>query len=160
MDSITGYLKDRGWWFSAFFVAILASVIAGFLKDRIERLFSHFSSRFADWRTKRTAERETLIELLSGNPQLLTLAYIRTVVGLALYLLAVTMFMVLPILYEMRPISSDVFGIDRKFMLSKVLIPLLGGVAIIQGFRAAARLSLVGKAWVRFRSKNQLPKMP
>lgn len=160
MESIFGYLKDPGWWFSAFFIAIIASVIAGFLKDRIERHLPQLSTTFSAWRARRAEERNSLIELLSNDLALLNIAYIRAVVGLLLYLIALVLFLTAPLLDELQPHSDAVLGVDRRFLFSKVLIPFMGGLAIAQGFRAASRISLVGKAWAAFRKMNGLPKMP
>jgi hypothetical protein len=160
MDAITSHLRDPGWWFSAFFVAIIASVIAGFLKDRIERLLPNLSSRFSVWRAARATARAALIELLSDNHSLLTIAYFRAVVGLVLYVMTLLLFFMTPIFDELLSNSGTVLGIDRKFILSNILFPFVGVLAIVQGFRAAARLSLVGKAWREFSRKNNVPRMP
>lgn len=160
MDAISNYLKDPGWWFSAFFIAILASVIAGFLKDRIERLLPNWSARFSSWRAQKASERAALIVLISENQFLLTIAYIRAVIGLVLYVLTLLLFLMVPLLDELRPYRDAVLGIDRKFIFSNILIPFLGGLAVVQGFRAAVRISLVGKAWTAYRVKNNVPRWP
>ncbi|WP_324779817.1 hypothetical protein [Thiobacillus sedimenti] len=160
MDSIANYLKDPGWWFSAFFVAIIASVIAGFLKDRIERHLPNLSTRFSAWRSVRAMERAALIKALSDNPSLLTTAYIRAVMGVVLYVLTLLLFLMASLFDELRPHTSAVLGADEKFIVSNILIPFVGGLAVIQGYRASARISVVDKAWGEFKMKHDIPSMP
>jgi MFS family permease len=50
MQHILDNLKDPSWWFSAFFIAILASVLAAYLKDWLSALFSGMSRRYRRWR--------------------------------------------------------------------------------------------------------------
>ena len=45
MDKILEHIQDPSWWFSAFFVAILASILAAFVKDWVAVFISHFSKR-------------------------------------------------------------------------------------------------------------------
>lgn len=124
MDSIITYLKDPGWWFSAFFIAIIASVIAGFLKDRLERALPALSTKFSEWRTKRVEERNALIEAISNDSALVTIVYIRAIVGILLYLTALMFFLTAPLIDELRPHADTLIGVDRKFIFQKYLFPL------------------------------------
>ena len=53
MQRIVEYLKDPGWWFSAFFVAILASLLAAFLRDWLGGALSRLSTRYRRYRLRR-----------------------------------------------------------------------------------------------------------
>ncbi|MEL6333386.1 MAG: hypothetical protein AAFQ76_12430, partial [Cyanobacteria bacterium J06626_26] len=77
MDKILELLKDPSWWFSALFIAIMASVIAAFLKDWISSIISIFSSSYRDWSNKKAIEQNKYIQALAGNSTLLIISYFR-----------------------------------------------------------------------------------
>ncbi|MEL6128821.1 MAG: hypothetical protein AAFP00_03440 [Bacteroidota bacterium] len=85
MDKILELLKDPSWWFSALFIAIMASVIAAFLKDWISSIISIFSSSYRDWSNKKAIEQNKYIQELAGNSTLLIISYFRVMVGIILF---------------------------------------------------------------------------
>jgi hypothetical protein len=94
MELITKNLSDPSWWFSAFFVAIIASIVAGFLKDRIERFISNISNSFRRrWATTLELRTKT-IEALVENPTYLSFALHRATLGIVLWVMATLLFFV------------------------------------------------------------------
>ena len=159
MDPILSNLRDPSWWFTAIFVTIIAGVASGFLKEKIENLISCLSSRYKSCASARAEARENVVRVLAENPQFLTLAYVNVAVGLLIHVLAVIMYLVTAWFLGASP--HDAIAEDaRRFMLWKILAPLLGAAATYVGFRATARLSLVMRALRLFREKNGLPNVP
>jgi hypothetical protein len=78
-DAIAANIKDPSWWFSTFSIAIVASVLAGFLKDKIERYLSGISENIKNWRAKSIAARKAIIDSLIEHPVFLNLAFYRAV---------------------------------------------------------------------------------
>lgn len=159
MDAILSNLRDPSWWFTAIFVTIIAGVASGFLKEKIESLTSSLSSRYKSWASARAEARENVVRVLAENPQFLTLAYINVVVGLLIHVMAVIMYLVTTLFFDAAP-HDAVAGDARRFMIWKILMPLLGAAATYVGFRATARLSLVVRALKLYREKNGFPKVP
>ena len=159
MDLIIKYIKDPSWWFTAFFIAIIASLIAGFLKDRIEKVISHLSKNYRIKKEKQNKDLEVLIESLVEDTTLFAIAYLRAVTGLIVFSLFALLFLTTPLLSELT-FSGSILSVDKKLLFSKFLIPFIGGMSIGTGFRATRRLNLIRKAMRRLRDKNNLPQFP
>lgn len=159
MNAILSNLRDPSWWFTAIFVTILAGVASGFLKEKIEKLISSLSSCYKSWASARAEAREHVVRVLAENPQFLTLAYINVVAGLLIHVLAVIMYLVTTLFFDAAP-HGAVAGDAGRFMIWKILMPLLGAAATYVGFRATARLSLVIRALKLYREYNGFPKVP
>jgi hypothetical protein len=160
MEPIFNYLKDPGWWFSTVLVAIIASVIAGFLKDRISTFLSHFSQKLRDRSTKRKIEQEELINILVSNNTYLVLAFLRVIFSVIMFIGTMTMFLLMPIYAEIKPSSlNSEISSAIKFFFSISVFPLLGGLSMGFGFRATSGLNIVAKAIKRYRIENKLPKL-
>lgn len=73
MEAIYKYLKDPGWWFSAFLVAILASIIAGFTKDYLEKHFGIFLTWSRSRRVELREKRATFVAAWSASESRVTI---------------------------------------------------------------------------------------
>jgi hypothetical protein len=71
MNGIRKPLGDPVWWFSSFLVGILASLLAGYIRDWTGNLASRFSGRAKAWVNSGRAARKERIEKLVENPALL-----------------------------------------------------------------------------------------
>ncbi len=100
MSSIAENLKDPSWWFSAFFIAIIASVIAGFAKDRIGLFAATLSSSMRLRQEKRLIAKQAQIEQLVGNETLLILKSIQAGIASIASLLVFIMFLLSPMWAE------------------------------------------------------------
>jgi len=156
MNAILSNLRDPSWWFTALFVTIIAGVASGFLKEKIEKLFSSLSSRYESWASARAEVRENVVRVLAENPQFLALAYISVVAGLLIHVLAVIMYLFTTLFFDAAS-HEAVSGDAGRFMIWEILMPLLGVAATYVGFRATARLSLVIRALKLYREKKWLP---
>jgi len=159
MNNILTNLHDPSWWFTAIFITIIAGVASGFLKEKIEKLISSLSSRYKSWASATAEARENVVRVLADNPQFLALAYIGVVAGLLIHVLAVIMYLVATLFLDAAP-HAAVSGDAHRFIIWKVLMPILGAAAAYVGFRATARLALVVRALKLYREKNGFPKMP
>jgi hypothetical protein len=159
MEPIISNLRDPSWWFTAIFVTIIAGVASGFLKEKIENLISFLSSRYKSSASARAEARGNVVRMLAENPQFLTLAYVNVAVGLLMHVLAVIMYLVTAWFLEAPP-HDALSGDAGRFILWKILMPLLGAAATYVGFRATARLYLVIRALKLYREKNGFPSEP
>jgi hypothetical protein len=161
MDAILRNLSDPAWWFSAFLVAIIASVIAGFLKDRVERLISSVSNRFRQWRANELEARTKVVEALVENPTYLSFALHRATLRLVLWVLATLLFVSTPILLYLSPPSDNkLMWLGLKDLVRNVFMPLMGAASATVGYRSSVSISLVFEAMRRFRAKHGFPKLP
>lgn len=81
MENILKFLHDPAWWFSAFFIAIVASIIAAFAKDFINRSIAKVSNRYRVRKTRKDEERRERIQLTASDPALVIMAHTDTVMG-------------------------------------------------------------------------------
>ena len=94
MDNIYKYFRDPGWWFSAFVVAILASIIAGFAKDYVEKRFGFFLARSRTRRSELQNKRARLIAAWSASEALVILAFLQMLYSFAVFAGAATLVVV------------------------------------------------------------------
>lgn len=161
MEEIAKQLRDPSWWFTAFFIAIFASVIAGFLKDRIEKWIGGLSSNLRVWRDKRQVNREAVIEALLANETYFHIALFRVLVALILFAISIILYSTGPVLISMAPESEQMSDhVEKGFVAWKIMMPVLGLFTSYIGFRATTRLSIVFEAIRRYRNKHALPKLP
>jgi hypothetical protein len=159
MNNILTNLHDPSWWFTAIFITIIAGVVSGFLKEKIEKLISSLSSRYKSWASATAEARENVVRVLADNPQFLALAYIGVVAGLLIHVLAVISYLVATLFLDAAPLGA-VSGDVHRSIIWKILMPLLGAAATYVGFRATARLALVVRALKLYREKNGFPNVP
>jgi hypothetical protein len=72
MDEIVKALKSPVWWFSACFVAILASLVAGYLKDWCSLGAASLSSRMRQRRRRQLRKDARLLRKLGKDRALLS----------------------------------------------------------------------------------------
>jgi hypothetical protein len=125
MESIFNYLKDPGWWFSTVLVAIVASVIAGFLKDRISILLSHFSQKFQEFSAKRKIEQEELINILVNNQAYLSLALLKVIFMAVIFMGTTIKFLLMPIYAEIKPQSKPRSQLYNEINFIYFCLPIL-----------------------------------
>lgn len=161
MDKIFSNLHDPSWWFSAFFVAILASVIAGFLKENVSQWLGGLSDGLRKWRERRNEKRDEVIDALISNEVYRQFVIFR-------FLLSVLGFVLLVILYFSGPLfittnsemqePSIMFPLG--FFVLNIFQPLVGLLTIFAGFKVSSRTALISDAFKLFREKHDLPKVP
>lgn len=161
MEDIINNLKSPSWWFTAFFVAILASVIAGFLKDKIASLIGGISSSLRAWEEKREKKQEEVVDALVNNTSYLNIALFRAIVALILFAISVIIYSTAPVMLSMVPADKDqIISIDRGFFIWKVFYPFLGAFTAYIGYRTTSRLNIVFEAIKKYREEHDLPRIP
>lgn len=161
MENIVDNLKDPSWWFTAFFIAIIASVVAGFLKDRIANAFGGLSENMRARKARNRERQELVIGALLNNEAYLNIALFRGIVSLILFAISVVLYSGAPVLLSMVPqeeSTSEIF--DKGLMVWGVFMPILGVFSMIIGFKSASRMSLLFKTIKRYRETHNLPKIP
>lgn len=165
MQSIISSLKDPAWWFTAFVVGIIVSVVAGFLKDWVSGVFSKYSERFRESRKVKAAHREELFEALATNDVYLILSMIR-LMGLVIFSFVIMLFYFsLPAITELREIlCAAVPAVDKCVRVSyslieKSIIMFTGAFAMIASYKASSRFGLVMEGVKRYRKRHGLPRV-
>ena len=79
MDRILEHLRDPSWWFTAVIIGVIASILAGFTKDYLERKFGILLLRSKKKREAARLARTKAIEAWSQNEGLVTLILLRTI---------------------------------------------------------------------------------
>ena len=160
MDAIINNLKDPSWWFSAFFFAIIASVLAGFLKDRIEKWLSTIFFNLKSWRARRVEARTKLIEAILADQMYFQILLFRTVMALILFTLISIMYFSVPVLLSIMPEqTSNLLKFDRKFLILEIFTPVFGLLNVLVSYRAAGLMSIASQVTREYRKRNNLPKL-
>src|SRR5437588_6631566 len=92
MDDILHHLKDPSWWFTAFFVAILASVIAAYLREYIGKGLAFFSGHFRIRRDRRLAKLDHIARSIAASEPLLIIEFLRSIALLILWIFVFALF--------------------------------------------------------------------
>ena len=71
MDAIARLFKDPTWWFTAVFIAILASLFASYLRDGISFLTAKTSSSLQARRIARLTREQKRIDFLVSHPNII-----------------------------------------------------------------------------------------
>lgn len=154
MEAILNYLKDPGWWFSTFIIAIIASVIAGFLKDYIEKWLSTIFSGLKSWRARREEARKKLIEAVLADQMYFQIVLFRTVIAYIFFVIGSIMFFSVPVL--LTAVSEHTTP-DRKFFILEVFTPILGLFSVCLSYRATLRMFFALQVIYEYRKRNNLP---
>jgi len=158
MENIYKYLRDPGWWFSAFVIAVVASVIAGFAKDYLERRFGVFLNWSRSRREERRQERARLIAAWSANETLLAVVLLQTLFAMVI---CVSMGIVCILLVAYLGVGFGFTGIGL------VVGPPWSGVFVLGGsliaflyvsFRTVVLVSRASNIVKTFRRKRELPR--
>jgi hypothetical protein len=157
MKGILANLRDPAWWFSAFFVAIVASLLAGFVKDRIAKALEKYWSWYRGRRRARSAQRLLVIDELAAHPEYLALEVGRTTNLTLLWIGTVVLFLAGPSFLATVP-TSERTVLEAGFVRWGVVV--LGIVSVMMGFRLASRVALVADAYKRFREKAGFTRIP
>lgn len=155
MDKILELLKDPSWWFSALFIAIMASVIAAFLKDWISSIISIFSSSYRDWSNKKAIEQNKYIQELAGNSTLLIISYFRVMVGIILFTSCFLAYLLFPI--------RGRFGFGKTGLLSwesEFFAIIFSTLSIGSAFLSIRRLKVSDKARKLYKKKENANFIP
>ncbi len=159
MESIAGYIKDPGWWFSAVFVAIIASTFAGFLKDRIEKILSTVFTGLKAWGAKREERRKLIIESLLNDKMYFVISLFRAAIGITIFTLFTLIYMSTPLLLSAAPAASTIFSAeDIRHITWNIITPTLGLLNVALSYKTATRMSIVFEAAKEYRIRNNLPK--
>jgi MFS family permease len=163
MQQIAANLRDPSWWFSAFFIAIIASVIAGFAKDRISSWISAVSSKYRNARQAREAQRLAAIKALAENEGFLIVSMIRASTGTLIAVSSSILFFLAPLFIEfiqrMCEEDNSVAGICRigGRLLAGILVGAFGAVTAFAAYRAASLTKTTFEGYRAYRKKRGLP---
>jgi hypothetical protein len=151
MSIIEKYISDPGWWFSAFFIAIIASLIAGFLKDILTAWLSKTSTWFVNVRVKSIEKRKRRVSILVNNSSLLIIEAVRVTALTLGYALMLIIFMIIPIWNEVMYASPSMrawmgVGQEEGILLTKIAIIIIGSIEVIAGFHMSQRDSIFVEA--------------
>ena len=164
MRQILEYLSDPSWWFTAFFIAIISSVIAGFAKDYLETLGSKLSTTAKLKQARRSENRERFISALENSESYLLLSMLRNIAMLILMSLSMILFFVSPMVSETISVICHV--VERScsradFFIGKlasfVSVYLFGTASVLIGYKTAVYTSVVSEGFHRFQRKHGFP---
>ncbi len=159
MNSIVENLKDPSWWFSAFFIAIIASVIAGFAKDRIGLLAATLSSSMKLRQEKKLIAKQTQIEQLIENETLLIIKYIQAGVATIFSVLIFIMFLLSPMWADVMNNWCNTASFDPSCKLNPKTFAILasfafGLLSVYSTYRMSSVLAISSEAVRAYRRKH------
>ena len=151
MAKIIEYLRDPAWWFTAVFIAILASIAGGFLKDTILRGMSVLSESFKMRKEKRDVEFAHEVDRIVSNPTLLLLHTART------QFQAIAAFTLMAIYTVLGALYTSVVHNEATHTFTKILLgsaTLIFGVgALYTWWKVAPRIRLTKATYLAYRMK-------
>lgn len=162
MDKIIENIKDPAWWFSAFFIAIIASIVAGFAKDRIERFAGKFLSLNKQRQTARAEQHAKVVNALAEHEGFMILSMIRSIGQMLLTVSMFILFLLSPMLVELNNSWCNALPIDptcsenNKYM-SFLASASFGILSILCGYVSSARLRLTTLGYNEYRKRRGLP---
>jgi hypothetical protein len=169
MKQILEFIKDPSWWFTAFFIAIISSIIAGFAKDYIGSLGSNLSATARERQRRRSENLETFISALENSESYLLLSMTRSIILLVLMALTIILFFVSPMLSESVMAWCDVAPFDPScstatpFYLAKltsiVSVVSFGVLSVLVGYSSTVYFRAVSMGFNRYRRKHGLPSL-
>jgi hypothetical protein len=161
VEGILTNIRDPGWWFSVFFVGIIVSLVAAFIKDPIGNWLAHTSGWYRNRRQRASARRRARVNELAADPILLGLDTTRSGVLLSLFMFCFLAFLLIPMWSE-SVYSSHIFAswgptLDREHgaLFTRGLIAILGGLALCLGFIAGSAVSLTQDAYRLYRQRSR-----
>lgn len=163
MSGIVENLKDPSWWFSAFFIAIVASVIAGFAKDRLGLLAARFSSSMKLRLEKRLIVKKARIEWLVENETLLILTAIMAGFFTVISFLIIIMFLLSPMWVDAFHNLCDMATFDPSCKLNPQIFMIFayaffGVTSIYSSFKSSSALIISTDAICEYRRKLRAAK--
>jgi hypothetical protein len=151
MESIIRLFKDPGWWFTAVFIGILASLLAAYLRDGISSLAALTSTTFRVRRDRRLAAEQTRIHLLAKHPDLLLAELIRCTIRILCFIGMLIIFICFPVAADTmgkldQQSSSNPLGIDfvRRIVFFCWLV--IGVLVCFMAFHATRRVKIAAEA--------------
>lgn len=164
MTQIIEYIKDPAWWFSAFFIAIIASVAAGFAKDYIQASVGNLSAKAKQRVARRFEDRERALVALEESEGFLVLSMLRAVALLILMMSTIILFVVSPMWSEVfatwrQAVPTDA-SCSRDYLgrlVSLFASIVFGSTAVFASFRAISVTRITMQGFHRFKRKRGLP---
>jgi hypothetical protein len=163
MKQIFEYIRDPSWWFTAFFIAIISSVIAGFAKDYLEVLLSNLSTTAKLKQVRRSENRERFLSALENSESYLLLSMISSSGMLILMTLLIILFFVSPLISETISVVCHVTQSCSRVdfftgkLASFVSVYLFGISSVFISYKTAVYIKAVYEGFERFRRKHGLP---
>ena len=162
MVNIIAFLKDPSWWFTAFFFAIITSVIAGFTKDRIESVISKLSRALSEKQKIKEEEHKIAIETLSENEGFLIISMVRGM-GMTIMTLIISMMSLVSPMFsviaqkacELAP-NDPTCGIPDFYFVMAFLF-FFGLLGVVTGYKASKLMDVNMRAYKIYRDKREFP---
>jgi hypothetical protein len=156
VQSIWTNIHDPGWWFTAFFVAIIASLIAGYLKEPLANWFAQTFGWYRNRRQRAADRRTALVNALAADPIFLSIHTTTTAIRVVLFLFASLLFFLVPIWSEAM-FSSPIFAarrivrVEQVSFVTGVFVGIAGSMALLIGYRATRTLGINVDAYRLYR---------
>jgi hypothetical protein len=166
MNKILAHLQDPSWWFSAFFIAIIASLVAAFVKDWTSNIIAGFSSAYRKRYAERVAKEEKIVKLLANSFDLLILGYVNCFMGMSLFLFCFMIYLLVPVagitllreptLNQKLSIISLNINTESGLIFIDVITIIFGTLSVVIGYLSASKFSLIAKAYKEYRKQRNL----
>jgi hypothetical protein len=148
MNRIGTYLSDPVWWFTAVFVAVLASLAAAFLKDALLSVLARVSAKYKTRKQNRDARIEKEVNECVSDSTFLTLTFCKVIFQTCAIACLITIYCFATFLYISLPKDKDV-----KIKLVLITLVILAGVAVVVSMvRHTPRVRIMKDAYRKYRA--------
>jgi len=162
MDHIIADLKDPAWWFSAFVVAIIASVVAGFTKDFIGRGIAAFSQHYRVRLNLYKTEHGAVVETLAQNEGFLIITFVRSTLSMLMFFSTSTMLVLIKMWSQIEVAScqgatpvSDCTTVHSPLHI--IVFVMFGLLSIQTGYRSAVMIRTTMQGYSAYRKLRKFP---
>ena len=146
MDAIANHLRDPGWWFTAVIVGIAGGVVAGFVKELLEKQFGIFLANSKAKRERAKLARKQSVEAWSQSEGLVLLVMVRAL-GTTLLIFISMLLDVLLLIYARIHYGGSAQGVPLQMV---IMLALLNAAIIWAMFKTSGRTAQSGDCFKNF----------
>ena len=163
MEEIITNIKNPAWWFSAFIIAIIASLIAAFAKDIIERNFAKVFSKLRQKQYQRLEAQKEFIQHLDQNEGYLIISMIRAATLIFLFFSSMIIFLLSPMWVQLQVTLCQSLNTKPEcsfeYGTASIALFTFGMFSMVSGYNAVVVTRLVMKGFRAYRASRGFSKI-
>jgi len=151
MEKIVSFLKDPAWWFTAVFIAIIASLAAGFSKDAVQNIFAKFSKTYQIKRDERERKFQIEVEALLRDKEYMIFTFLRSLTQIVACMTLITIFIMTFMIATIYSLQEPA-RISLKYTL--YIVSLISGIGTLWGtIYSTPRIQALKRAYNNYRKR-------
>ena len=140
MKEIYDNLQKPEWWFTALFVGVIASLIAGFLKDWIPTITRSISSRMRIQYERSKTRKKDIIDRVNSDIALATLYGVTLIVDMIMLAFTLMLGTCFPIIYKFYSDNPHLDIAPIQFSGSEIIVKIFSAIFMISSMVYSFRI--------------------